>query len=747
MGARRGGGRPGSAARRGARRGWGGRATRTAATGRNRLASLADVPLGDRPEPAGRRGEVGDPPGVDLHETRRRGVDGRQVRAHDQDARGPRGAHDRAVPLHAGDPVDDRQVRGHGRVDVEDRLRDPLAMEDVLRPAVADAGHHAEEVLHRARDPGPVVRLELRQRDDQVGAPEGGGQAEPGQLREPQPVGDEIHVVVVQVDERDPVLGEHRPQARLLEHQVGVSAVPLALRDEHLARPPAAEDLGDRPDHGGVRVDVRGVAERLDQVRLEQHRLAPRPGPPQAQLGEPPADDPGQVVAIRRRPGDEDIGAAECLVVVQQEAEARPARDEGARRGQELPASETRDRGRRGFIPHDDAPRSGGRPRSPSERPPAASRRWADRGARSSRRRAREQASSNQPSAASGQHPQARSPSTPQQRDWLAGPRQGPEEVPDRPLDELRPAIHPGQGEQRKPGRRRLRPEVAFEEATIPVIPAPGRDRAVADQSQARADPRVIGLPVASQGQDGHGRRLQPGMGVGDPGPADEGRVVADDAPGGREVGDRNPPLAEQPPGRSRPRGRVAAEGPPEQDAVRRRPARGGQGRRDAERAILALRGREPGGRAADFLPGAPGPPITAGGQEPPGTPGRSARRKARSPADSPSPPHNRGGGARSLAPSRSRCPTSRLSVALVGPVDADGQAGDVPGDPGRGGPSTNGTPLLLARMTARGSSGTRWKTFTPRASSALATGTSFGCPWRLTTRRTRFLSMPSCSI
>ena len=54
---------------------------------RDRLAALRDVPLGDRAQPARGGRQVGDPPGVDPHQPAHSGVDGRQVRSHDQHAR------------------------------------------------------------------------------------------------------------------------------------------------------------------------------------------------------------------------------------------------------------------------------------------------------------------------------------------------------------------------------------------------------------------------------------------------------------------------------------------------------------------------------------------------------------------------------------------------------------------------------------------------------------------------------------
>src|SRR5687768_15815808 len=48
----------------------------------------------------------------------------------------------------------------------------------------------------------------------------------------------------------------------------------LAFGDDHFLSAPAAEDLRGGLDHQRMRVDVRRLLRRLDEVRLEQHRLA-----------------------------------------------------------------------------------------------------------------------------------------------------------------------------------------------------------------------------------------------------------------------------------------------------------------------------------------------------------------------------------------------------------------------------------------------------------------------------------------
>ena len=51
-------------------------------------------------------------------------------------------------------------------------LRNASHVQDVFRPSVHGAGHDAEEVLHAARHPRPVMRLQLRHRDDEIRLPQ-----------------------------------------------------------------------------------------------------------------------------------------------------------------------------------------------------------------------------------------------------------------------------------------------------------------------------------------------------------------------------------------------------------------------------------------------------------------------------------------------------------------------------------------------------------------------------------------------
>ena len=142
----------------------------------------------------------------------------------------------------------------------------PGVMQHVLGPPVHDPRHHAEEVLHRQRDPRPVVRLHLGQRHDQVRTLERCRQGQPRQRRLPQPIRNELHVVVIQVDELQARFVQDLAQPRLVENEQGVAAVPRPLGHQDTRRTPAPKDLGRRTNDVRVRVDLG--ASRLGSTRF-----------------------------------------------------------------------------------------------------------------------------------------------------------------------------------------------------------------------------------------------------------------------------------------------------------------------------------------------------------------------------------------------------------------------------------------------------------------------------------------------
>src|SRR5271157_602359 len=105
--------------------------------------------------------------------------------------------------------------------------------------------------------------------------------------------------------------------------------MPLAFGHDHLASLPAAEHLPGGADDRGVGVDLGVGAVGLDEVRLEQDRLALEGGRAEAQFLQAVAQNLLEIPCVRGGLGDEDIGAEGGLVVVASQLE----RQSGGRRG------------------------------------------------------------------------------------------------------------------------------------------------------------------------------------------------------------------------------------------------------------------------------------------------------------------------------------------------------------------------------------------------------------------------------
>src|SRR5262249_46216819 len=148
-----------------------------------------------QPLPEG-EGQVTDLLGVELHQPATGRVHRHRVAAHHQGTQRPGGAVQRAVPFHADDAVHDRQVRRPGQCDIDDAVVDPPPVQLVLGPSITDAGERAEEVLQGQGCPGPVVRLQLGQGDQDVGRGGRAGQVEVVQLRQPAQVEEAFRLVV-----------------------------------------------------------------------------------------------------------------------------------------------------------------------------------------------------------------------------------------------------------------------------------------------------------------------------------------------------------------------------------------------------------------------------------------------------------------------------------------------------------------------------------------------------------------------
>src|SRR5262245_44564187 len=79
----------------------------------------------------------------------------------------------RAVASHCDDAVGDYEMRTHGCAYIENALVNACPVKNVLRPAVSTARHNPEHVFHAESDAGPVVRLHLWHRNDEIGGQHG----------------------------------------------------------------------------------------------------------------------------------------------------------------------------------------------------------------------------------------------------------------------------------------------------------------------------------------------------------------------------------------------------------------------------------------------------------------------------------------------------------------------------------------------------------------------------------------------
>ena len=77
------------------------------------------------------------------------------------------------VAFHSDDCVSDHEVRTDRGADVENAFVNSCPVKDVFRPAVTGARNDPKHVLHAQRDAGPVMRLHLGHRDDEVGCQNG----------------------------------------------------------------------------------------------------------------------------------------------------------------------------------------------------------------------------------------------------------------------------------------------------------------------------------------------------------------------------------------------------------------------------------------------------------------------------------------------------------------------------------------------------------------------------------------------
>ena len=217
------------------------------------------------------------------------------------------------------------------------------------------------------------------------------------------------------------------------------------------------------------------------------------------------------------------------------------------------------------------------------------------RGAASSRPIAARADSSSHPADPGGTPPQARSPSNPHPSEAAGAADRGQRPTGDNPAtegDAPRFGARYGQREQGQAGRRRVWAEGMAEDDCVPVIPAARPEHPVAEHSPALDDSGAVISLVAVEGQEGEGRRLDPGMRPFDPGPAGDRGVV--DRGGARRPRRGVDRLGEQPIRGASAGVLVRAGRPPEQHGEGRGPPRRGDLRRRPERAVGSLERRQP---------------------------------------------------------------------------------------------------------------------------------------------------------
>jgi hypothetical protein len=88
-----------------------------------------------------------------------------------------------SVALHGNHAIRDHEMNRRRGADVENAAMDSFPVEDIFGPAILGPRHNAEHILHAERHAGPMVGLDLRHGDDEVGRNHGPGQPQMLQAR------------------------------------------------------------------------------------------------------------------------------------------------------------------------------------------------------------------------------------------------------------------------------------------------------------------------------------------------------------------------------------------------------------------------------------------------------------------------------------------------------------------------------------------------------------------------------------
>src|SRR5260370_4421347 len=186
---------------------------------------------------------------------------------------------------------------GYSGANVQDALLDSLPVKNVFGPTVLRSRYYAKHILHAECDARPVMRLNLRHRNDKVGFKDGTGQPQrlhSGVAREQAPF-DEF--VTIQIDKRDPLLVQQVRESTLDENQFSVPLVPRTFADEHRLGTEPTEALGGGTNKKSVRVNVVS-GNVIDEIRFEENGLSAYIQMEQMQAV---PQDPFQILRIRFR--------------------------------------------------------------------------------------------------------------------------------------------------------------------------------------------------------------------------------------------------------------------------------------------------------------------------------------------------------------------------------------------------------------------------------------------------------------
>ena len=208
--------------------------------------------------------------GAEAHDAAGSGVSGDGVLAKKEDAGGLRISLDWAIPFHTEDAIDDDEVGAGGGVDIENGAINAGPMENVFGPAVAAAGHDAEEIFHGEGDASPVMSLELGHGDEKIDAKNGFGKIE---LLEERGAGfefDALDIVDIQIAKISAEFAGKFGEADGFKNGLRVTIERWPVADEHASRAEFEKTFAGGGDNGGMGVHgSEGIV--ADEIGFKQN--------------------------------------------------------------------------------------------------------------------------------------------------------------------------------------------------------------------------------------------------------------------------------------------------------------------------------------------------------------------------------------------------------------------------------------------------------------------------------------------